>query len=133
MDKIGCPSCSPHKQSEPQPLPRCSSDMLKRLLSFSRQARFEERQGGSLTKRPSAPVASISPCLVCRCVLRGICMQVKLLQHSPSPILPIPQSTSLPFFSSPASCIPVVSFKSGQHTRRLCNNLCRASSGRLPR
>jgi hypothetical protein len=79
MDKIGCPSCSPHKQSEPQPLPRCSSDMLKRLLSFSRQARFEERQGGSLTKRPSAPVASISPCLVRRCVLRGICMQVKLL------------------------------------------------------
>lgn len=138
MDKIGCPPCSPHKQSEPQPLPRCSSDMLKRLLSFSRQARFEERQGGSLTKRLSAPVASISvalPSVSLRSAgdLHAGKASNRHLQHSPSPILPIPQSTSLPFFSSPASCTPVVSFKSGQHTRRLCNNLCRASSGRLPR
>jgi len=80
MDKIGCPPCSPHKQSEPQPLPRCSSDMLKRLLSFSRQARFEERQGGSLINAfLHLWLQSLLPCLVCRCVLRGICMQVKLL------------------------------------------------------
>lgn len=80
MDKIGCPPYSPHKQSEPQPLPRCSSDLSKRLLSFSRQARFEVRQGCSLTNSfLHLWLQFLLPCQVCRCILRGICMQVKLL------------------------------------------------------
>lgn len=63
--------------------------MLKRLLSFSRQARFEERQGGSLTKRLSAPVASISvtlPSVSLRSAgdLHAGKASNRHLQHSPS-------------------------------------------------